>query len=100
MFEAMLPFMEQDNIYVQLDLVTDLTNLGNPGFNTQDGNCQTPDAPGASWIKTLECPSDVVAKQVAFTTAGKTFYFGTNSYGGNAGPRSALWNTTTPDVMG
>jgi prepilin-type N-terminal cleavage/methylation domain-containing protein/prepilin-type processing-associated H-X9-DG protein len=99
MFEAMLPFIEQDNIYAQLDLVTDLTNPTNPGFNTQYVNCQAPDAPGASWIKTLVCPSDVVAKQVTFTTGGKTFYFGTNSYGGNAGRRSEFWNTMTQDGM-
>jgi prepilin-type N-terminal cleavage/methylation domain-containing protein/prepilin-type processing-associated H-X9-DG protein len=79
LFEALLPFVEQDNIYKSLNL------NGNSNSQYNAGNCDSPTAPGATIVKTFLCPSDVGAPQTTYTTGGKTFYFGANTYGGNAG---------------
>jgi prepilin-type processing-associated H-X9-DG protein len=61
------------------------------------GNCDTPQAPGATQVKTFLCPADLGTKQTTWTTGGKTFYFGANSYGGNAGAVSFFTSSMTQD---
>jgi prepilin-type N-terminal cleavage/methylation domain-containing protein/prepilin-type processing-associated H-X9-DG protein len=91
LFEALLPFIEQDNIYKAMNF----TGASNSQYNP--GNCDSPTAPGATQIKTLLCPSDPTTKQTTWVTGGKTFYFGANSYGGNAGIRSFFSDSMTRD---
>jgi prepilin-type N-terminal cleavage/methylation domain-containing protein/prepilin-type processing-associated H-X9-DG protein len=75
LFEALLPFIEQDNLQKNLDLT-----------QNQYGNCLGPTSTGAQVIKILICPTDNLLNPVStYTTGGKTYYFGMNSYGGNGG---------------
>ena len=72
LFEALLPYMEQGNLYSQLNL------MGNDSQYTNGGS---PTAPVATVIPTFLCPSDTGAKQTTFSTST----FGANTYGGNPG---------------
>jgi prepilin-type N-terminal cleavage/methylation domain-containing protein/prepilin-type processing-associated H-X9-DG protein len=73
--EALLPFIEQDNLQKNLNLT------GN-----QYVNCLGPNSVGAQVIKILICPADNLPSPVStYTTGGQTYYFGMNSYGGNGG---------------
>jgi prepilin-type N-terminal cleavage/methylation domain-containing protein/prepilin-type processing-associated H-X9-DG protein len=100
LFEALLPYIEQDNIYKALNFVGPGTLRGTdgvnyPGYNSQYyvnnatkiGNCYNPTDPGAQIIKTLLCPSDTAPQQTTYLdmTTNHTFYFGANTYGGCAG---------------
>jgi prepilin-type N-terminal cleavage/methylation domain-containing protein/prepilin-type processing-associated H-X9-DG protein len=82
LFESLLPYFEQDNLYKLLNFHV-----------SQYGNCLGPNSPGATIIPVLLCPSDVAPKQTTYTTGGKTYYFGANSYGGNAGIYSFYTDT-------
>jgi prepilin-type N-terminal cleavage/methylation domain-containing protein/prepilin-type processing-associated H-X9-DG protein len=85
LFTALLPYMEQNAIYSQLNLSTN-----------QYGNCNGPTSPGATVIKSYICPSDPIASDVStFVSNGTTFYFGMNSYGGNGGTRSWSYSFST-----
>jgi prepilin-type N-terminal cleavage/methylation domain-containing protein/prepilin-type processing-associated H-X9-DG protein len=97
-FVALLPYVEQDNIYRQLDL-TSPNNFNRFNFDSQYnlGNCDTLASPGATVVKTFICPSDPGAKQTTWTTRGKTFNFGANTYGGNAGAVSFFTSDMTQD---
>jgi prepilin-type N-terminal cleavage/methylation domain-containing protein/prepilin-type processing-associated H-X9-DG protein len=66
-----LPYVEQDNLFGQLDL-----------NGREYGYCLGPNSWGATVVKTYICPSDYVPKQ---TIQYGTYYFGVNSYFGNAG---------------
>ncbi len=76
---AILPFVEQNNIYRQMNLAVN-----------QYGNCGSPTAPGAQVVPIYICPADILpaGNQTTYTTGGKTYTFGANSYGANAGIRS------------
>jgi prepilin-type N-terminal cleavage/methylation domain-containing protein/prepilin-type processing-associated H-X9-DG protein len=74
LFEFLLPYIEQDNLYQQFDFT-----------KTQYGNCLGPNSPGSTVIKTLLCPADSGMEQTTWITGGNTYYFGANSYGGNPG---------------
>jgi prepilin-type N-terminal cleavage/methylation domain-containing protein/prepilin-type processing-associated H-X9-DG protein len=76
---ALLPFVEQTPLYNQLDLT-----------KNQYANCLGPNSPGAQIVPVYICPSDQLpaSNQSTYTTGGKTYYFGANSYGGCAGIRS------------
>jgi prepilin-type N-terminal cleavage/methylation domain-containing protein/prepilin-type processing-associated H-X9-DG protein len=98
LFEALLPFVEQDNIYKQLNLtVPNNLNKGKWDSQYNAGNCDSQNAPGATIVKTFLCPADTGAKQTNWTTGGKTFTFGANSYGGNAGTVSFYFSDMTQD---
>jgi prepilin-type N-terminal cleavage/methylation domain-containing protein/prepilin-type processing-associated H-X9-DG protein len=97
-FEALLPFVEQDNIYKSLDF-TSPNNFNHFNWDSQynRGNCDSPTAPGATPIKTFLCPSDTGPTQTTWVSNGHTFYFGANSYGGNAGRHSFFWLDASQD---
>jgi prepilin-type N-terminal cleavage/methylation domain-containing protein/prepilin-type processing-associated H-X9-DG protein len=97
-FEALLPYVEQDNIYRQLNLtVPNNFNKGKYDSQYNTGNCDSLNAPGATIVKTFLCPADTGEKQTNWTSGGKTFTFGANSYGGNAGSVSFFTNSMTQD---
>jgi prepilin-type N-terminal cleavage/methylation domain-containing protein/prepilin-type processing-associated H-X9-DG protein len=74
LFEFLLPYFEQENVYRALDFTVD-----------QYPNTLNQNAPGATIIPVLLCPADMGMTQTTWTTRGVTHYFGANSYGGNPG---------------
>jgi prepilin-type N-terminal cleavage/methylation domain-containing protein/prepilin-type processing-associated H-X9-DG protein len=87
LFQFLLPYVEQDN----------LDRAFNYNVN-QYGNALGPNSPAATVVKTYLCPADVGAQQTTYTTGGKTYYFGANSYGGNPGVYG--FYTTSMDQTG
>jgi prepilin-type N-terminal cleavage/methylation domain-containing protein/prepilin-type processing-associated H-X9-DG protein len=76
--EALLPFIEQDNLQKNLDLT-----------QREYANCLGPNSTGAQVVNILICPSDHMPQKVTtYTTGGNTYYFGMNSYLANGGTRS------------
>jgi prepilin-type N-terminal cleavage/methylation domain-containing protein/prepilin-type processing-associated H-X9-DG protein len=74
LFEFLLPFVEQQDLYNQFDFTKD-----------QYGNANGPNSPANQIVPTYLCPSDLGAKQITYTSRGVTYYFAANSYGGNPG---------------
>lgn len=97
MFEMLLPFIEQGNVYNKLDLVTNAVDPAVPRYNTQYANCDALTATGARVIRMFLCPSDVGLPVTSVAIDSKTYFFGANSYGGNAGIRSFVTRTMTND---
>jgi prepilin-type N-terminal cleavage/methylation domain-containing protein/prepilin-type processing-associated H-X9-DG protein len=86
-FEELLPYFEQQNLQNSLDLT-----------QREYANCNGPNSPGASVLPLLLCPSDPMPAYVTtYTTGGRTYYFGMNSYGANAGTRSWYVASMTTD---
>jgi prepilin-type N-terminal cleavage/methylation domain-containing protein/prepilin-type processing-associated H-X9-DG protein len=76
--EALLPYIEQDNLYKQLNLT-----------QREFANCNGPTSPGATVVNLFLCPSDAMPQKVTtFISGGTTYYFGMNSYLANGGTRS------------
>ncbi|MBX3426091.1 MAG: DUF1559 domain-containing protein [Pirellulales bacterium] len=82
-FVELLPYIEQQSVYDRWDD----TNLAN--------NCNTPQAPAATEIATMLCPSDSPAERVCqFTNSpgnsGLQYpgFYGVTSYAGNHGTRN------------
>jgi prepilin-type N-terminal cleavage/methylation domain-containing protein/prepilin-type processing-associated H-X9-DG protein len=99
LFEALLTYVEQDNIYRLLNL-TSPNVFNNRRWDSQynPGNCNTQTSPGATVIKTFLCPSDIGPKQTTWQyDANNTFYFGANSYGGCAGTVAFYFLNMTQD---
>jgi prepilin-type N-terminal cleavage/methylation domain-containing protein/prepilin-type processing-associated H-X9-DG protein len=94
MFQALLPYMEQEGLY-------QLCEYSSP--SSQYANTQGVYRPGAQPIWTLICPADTnmdPVYQYVPTSGHVTYYFGNNSYGGNGGTRSwYLKNITTDGVF-
>ena len=96
LFEALLPYVEQDNVMKQMNFVGPNKLNGNPGadsqyyFNptTKIGNCYNSTDPGATPLPVLLCPTDTAPQQTTYVSQSHTYYFGANSYGGFAGIRS------------
>jgi prepilin-type N-terminal cleavage/methylation domain-containing protein/prepilin-type processing-associated H-X9-DG protein len=88
LLEALLPYIEQDNLYKALDLTKD-----------QYYNANGPNSPANTIVKTYLCPSDPAPTQITYTTRGVTYYFGANSYGGNAGIVSFYTDNMTRDGL-
>ncbi|HZU36628.1 MAG TPA: DUF1559 domain-containing protein [Gemmataceae bacterium] len=86
--EAILPYVEQDNLNKNLDLT-----------QREYANTLGPNSAGAQIVKIFLCPSDPLPNPVStYTTGGKTYYFGMNSYGANGGTRS--WYVTSMSTDG
>jgi prepilin-type processing-associated H-X9-DG protein len=79
-----LPYMEQDNLFHQLILT-----------GREYGYCAGPNSPGATPVKPYICPSDYVPKT---TIQYSQFYFGVNSYFGNAGTKA--WPVSVASLNG
>jgi prepilin-type N-terminal cleavage/methylation domain-containing protein/prepilin-type processing-associated H-X9-DG protein len=76
--EAILPFVEQDNLQKNLNFT-----------QREFVNCNGPNSMGAQIVKIYLCPSDPMPQNVTtFVSNNTTFYFGMNSYGANGGTRS------------
>jgi prepilin-type N-terminal cleavage/methylation domain-containing protein/prepilin-type processing-associated H-X9-DG protein len=87
--EALLPFIEQDNLYRRLDLT-----------QREYANCNGPASAGATVVNTYLCPSDNLQNKVStYTTGGNTYYFGMNSYLGNGGSQDWYVSSMTTDGM-
>ncbi len=71
MFEFLLPYVEQGNVYNQINF-----------SQNQYANTVGPNSPGATIVKTYLCPADVGPQQITYN---QKYYFGANSYGGNPG---------------
>lgn len=78
LFEALFPYVEQDNLQKNLNFT-----------QREYINCNGPTSVGAQVVKIFICPSDNLTDKVStYTTGGVTYYFGMNSYGGNGGTKS------------
>ena len=115
LFEALLVYIEQDNINSNMNYVgpTSGTKNGVPyvGYNSQYyvntttlvGNCYNATDPGIQIVKTYLCPSDTAPTQTNYTTtingASHTLTFGANSYLGNAGRISYYLSSMTQDGL-
>jgi prepilin-type N-terminal cleavage/methylation domain-containing protein/prepilin-type processing-associated H-X9-DG protein len=85
--EALLPYIEQDNLQKNLDL-----------YGREYVNCLGPNSTGAQIVKIYLCPSDIMPNNV--TVYASRYYFGMNSYGANGGTRSwFVGNMTTDGVF-
>jgi prepilin-type N-terminal cleavage/methylation domain-containing protein len=69
-----LPYIEENNLYSEVNLRA-----------REYTYCQGPTSPGATVVSTYICPSDYVPRKVIQYGA---YYFGVNSYFGNAGTRA------------
>jgi prepilin-type processing-associated H-X9-DG protein len=84
---CLLPYIEQDNIYKQWDLVLPINNKAT-------GNTSRT----AIVVKNLICPSDYLPQNpVQYRTT--TDWYGATSYGGNGGSRSYYPSSSTADGM-
>jgi prepilin-type N-terminal cleavage/methylation domain-containing protein/prepilin-type processing-associated H-X9-DG protein len=88
LFEALLPYVEQGNLYNQFDFT-----------KNQYANTATPASPGNQIVKTYLCPSDAAPQQVTYVSGGFTNYFAANSYVGNPGIIGFFQTDMTQDGM-
>ena len=79
-----LPYVEQQNLYNELNL-----------NGREYGYCLGPSSPGATVVRTYICPSDYVPKP---TIQYGVYYFGVNSYFGNAGTKA--WPVSSASLNG
>jgi prepilin-type N-terminal cleavage/methylation domain-containing protein/prepilin-type processing-associated H-X9-DG protein len=79
--EALLPFIEQDNLQKNLDLT-----------QREFANCLGPTSTGAQVVNIFLCPSDFLPQKVIVYQ--NQYYFGMNSYLANGGTRSWFVDTS------
>jgi prepilin-type N-terminal cleavage/methylation domain-containing protein/prepilin-type processing-associated H-X9-DG protein len=105
-FEALLPYIEQNNLANQLTFVGPTSGTRAPygaytGYNSQYTNClvtpTTPHPIGSTVVKTFLCPSDTAPNQTSYTTHGSTYLFGANTYVACAGTLSWYLSSMTQD---
>jgi prepilin-type N-terminal cleavage/methylation domain-containing protein/prepilin-type processing-associated H-X9-DG protein len=105
-FTVLLPFIEQENVlrlmnHVGKEKLNDKTPTADgetyEGSDSQYRNCDGPTSAGATIIKTFLCPSDTAINQTIWKYHNDLFYFGANTYGGNAGTIAFFWNRMTQD---
>jgi prepilin-type N-terminal cleavage/methylation domain-containing protein len=88
-YEAILPYVEQDNLQRNLDLT-----------QREFANCNGPNSTGAQVVKIFICPADPMPQLVTtFVSAGITYHFGMNSYLANHGTRSWFVSNMSIDGM-
>jgi prepilin-type N-terminal cleavage/methylation domain-containing protein/prepilin-type processing-associated H-X9-DG protein len=100
LWEALMPFIEQDNL--QKNLIFNQLNQYGIMADSQYVNCVGPNSYGAQTIKILVCPTDQLPSPAQTTYTGDNgtvYYFGISSYGGNAGSRGVYWQYATLDGM-
>src|SRR5262245_4131650 len=119
LFMALLPYVEQDNVKVQLNVsappgstsipaAVSASGVAVPGNNSQYYNASTDSArqpiqppPASLVIKTFLCPADTGPTQTTYTSsscgATNTCIFGANTYGGSAGITSFYDDSMTQD---
>jgi prepilin-type N-terminal cleavage/methylation domain-containing protein/prepilin-type processing-associated H-X9-DG protein len=100
LWEALMPFIEQDNL--QKNLVFNQLNQYGIMADSQYVNCVGQNSYGAQTIKILVCPSDQLPSPAQTTYTGDNgtvYYLGMTSYGGNAGSRGVYWQYATQDGM-
>jgi prepilin-type N-terminal cleavage/methylation domain-containing protein/prepilin-type processing-associated H-X9-DG protein len=93
LYTSLLPYVEQGNIAQVLNNVgkaalpkgITVSMRDEPGNDSQYNNCNGRNSPGATIIKTFLCPSDIGIKQTTWNSNNVDYYFGANTYGGNAG---------------
>jgi prepilin-type N-terminal cleavage/methylation domain-containing protein/prepilin-type processing-associated H-X9-DG protein len=86
--EALLPYLEQDSIYKDLNFTV-----------REYGNCNGPNSTGALVLKVVLGPADPMPPGNQSIYINK-YYFGMNSYGANAGTRSwYVYSMTTDGVF-
>jgi prepilin-type N-terminal cleavage/methylation domain-containing protein/prepilin-type processing-associated H-X9-DG protein len=100
-FTALLPFVEQGNVANQLNNVgkgiTFGVNGNAVGQDSQYLNCNGPNSPGSTVIKTFICPTDTAPNQTTFVSGGITYFFGANTYGANAGINAFFTDSMSQD---
>jgi len=104
-FEAILPYVEQGNLYNALSVAQGkggttyvgfngpsyissayISPAGTPntyGNNSQYNTCSTatiPNPPGSTVVPTFLCPSDTAPNQTTYVSGGVTYLFGANTY--------------------
>jgi prepilin-type N-terminal cleavage/methylation domain-containing protein/prepilin-type processing-associated H-X9-DG protein len=89
--EYILPYVEQQNIQTGIDFT-----------QREYANCNGPSSIGAQVIKIYLCPADILPSPAitTYTTGGKTYYFGQNSYLGNGGTYSYYYGDAAYSVDG
>ena len=105
LFSALLPYIEQANVaralnhVGKLSLPSNITVSGKtvPGNDSQYLNCLGENTPGATVIKTFLCPSDTAPSQIQYKSGTNLYYFGANTYGGNAGIVSFYFDAMSQD---
>jgi prepilin-type N-terminal cleavage/methylation domain-containing protein len=101
LFMAMLPFIEQGNLYTQLNLVGTgyLTYNGTKyyGNSSQYLNANGATSPGATVLSFLVCPSSLAPSLTTYTTGGVTYSMGATCYGGVAGTETNYYNYMSCD---
>src|SRR5438874_7346365 len=104
LYTALLPFVEQAPLAGVLNNVgkgtlsasTTVSGKAEPGTDSQYNNADGVNSPAATIIKTFLCPSDNGIKQTTWSS-NPTYYFGANTYGGNAGQVSFYFDAMTQD---
>jgi prepilin-type N-terminal cleavage/methylation domain-containing protein/prepilin-type processing-associated H-X9-DG protein len=94
LFEFLLPYVEQDNVYNALVFTGGTNGLG---YNSQYQNALTPTSPANTIIKTYLCPADRAPAQVTYVSGANTYYFGANTYVGNPGIVGFYYTAMTND---
>ena len=81
-FVSLLPYLEQQNLFQSWILTT-------PIYNGQQ-TASVPNPPGATVLKVLTCPSDLIPQNPAPAVKHPpgTYLWGITSYGGNGGTQS------------
>ncbi|MFL5342663.1 MAG: DUF1559 domain-containing protein [Gemmataceae bacterium] len=85
LYEALFPFMEQDNLFRAIDITK----------NQYAQVSASPASPGAQVVSILVCPADFALTNKNPQQGFSGYYWGMSSYGGNAGSRNTFWTDLT-----
>jgi prepilin-type N-terminal cleavage/methylation domain-containing protein/prepilin-type processing-associated H-X9-DG protein len=102
-FVALMPFMELDNLYQSCATLGNFADYIRPDkgttvqYQSQYWFSNGTGSPGSTIVKGFLCPSDTAPNQTSWTTYGNTYFFGANTYGGNAGTVAFYVSSMTQD---